>query len=238
MSILKLACSCFKDRHRDRLRAALQHQFHKTFIHRLTRDQVLVHLPLLNGGLLLRPVVHHHRHQPLLVRLLTGTVALMTFKTHLNILLNLQQVTSRVKVFAVPLPDNIQALVRIFDLHSQSLVDRLLVRQHLTRTLKRTLCRSLQLPLLVLMTVLLMVLGSEVVLSVLMVLPLLEQLLLRVILLVLSVLLLRSDHFAISRIVLLRRVLLTLTNNSITVLASKAAVVQALPEVLLLQPLQ
>jgi hypothetical protein len=163
----------------------------------------------------------------------------MTFRTRLSILLNLQQVTSRVRVFEVQLLDSTRALVRIYDLHSQSPVDRLLVRQHLLRTPKHTLCRNLQLRLLVLMTVLLMVLGSAVALSVLTVLRLLEQLLPPVILLVHFLLLLRSDHFARSRIVLLLPVLLTLTNNSIMVLASKAAavVVQALPEALLLQPL-
>jgi hypothetical protein len=239
MFISRLACSCFKDRHKDRRRAVLRHQFHKISILRLTRDQVLVHHPLLNGELLLRPVAHHHKHQHLLVRLLTGIAASMTFRTRLSILLNLQQVTSRVRVFEVQLLDSTRALVRIYDLHSQSPVDRLLVRQHLLRTPKHTLCRNLQLRLLVLMTVLLMVLGSAVALSVLTVLRLLEQLLPPVILLVHFLLLLRSDHFARSRIVLLLPVLLTLTNNSIMVLASKAAavVVQALPEALLLQPL-
>ena len=49
----------------------------------------------------------------------------MTFRTRLNILLNHQLVMSRVRVSAVLLLDSIQALVKIYDLHSQNPVDLL-----------------------------------------------------------------------------------------------------------------
>ncbi len=160
----------------------------------------------------------------------------MTFKTHLNILLNLQQVTSRVKVFAVQLLDSTRALVQ--DLRSafpeprgpapRSPAPNAYPQTHTLPQLAAPAPGPHDRPpngagfrggpL-----------GPNGA-------PAPESSLLQAILLVLSVLLLRFDHFARSRIVLLLPVLLTLINNSIMVLASKAVVVQALLGVLLLQP--